>query len=202
MALHKVLMDLPSRSEMNYMLLRHQLGNLDVPAEQLEQINNMRLAGAGRGVMTLEQTRAIDEITTGRRVMLEGAGELAFERAGNPIKTLLNIDIQDMDIDYQAGAVSQQFLKKVQEFLDELPEEQFALLGGSEGRRLVQGQEGALVVANAAEAAGVATDANASLVNAVAQVHDYLKLVEDTGWGNDRRAGSGNPEKAADSSAE
>ncbi len=181
MALHKVLMDLPSRSEMNYMLLRHQLGNLDVPAEQLEQINNMRLAGAGRGVMTPEQTRAIDEITTGRRVMLEGAGELAFERAGNPIKTLLNIDIQDMDIDYQAGAVSQQFLKKVQEFLDELPEEQFALLGGSEGRRLVQGQEGALVVANAAEAAGVATDANASLVNAVAQVHDYLKLVEDTG---------------------
>lgn len=181
MALHKVLMDLPSRSEMNYLLLRHQLGNLDVPAEQLELINNMRLAGAGRGVMTPEQTRAIDEITTGRRVMLEGAGELAFERAGNPIKTLLNIDIQDMDIDYQAGAVSQQFLKKVQEFLDELPEDQFALLGGSEGRRLVQGEEGALVVANATEAAGVTTDANASLVNAVAQVHDYLKLVEDTG---------------------
>ena len=181
MALHKVLMDLPSRSEMNYLLLRHQLGNLDVPAEQLELINNMRLAGAGRGVMTPEQTRAIDEITTGRRVMLEGAGELAFERAGNPIKTLLNIDIQDMDIDYQAGAVSQQFLKKVQEFLDELPEDQFALLGGSEGRRLIQGEDGSLIVANATEAAGVTTDANASLVNAVAQVHDYLKLVEDTG---------------------
>jgi hypothetical protein len=180
MALHKVLMDLPSRAEMNYMLLRHQLGNLDAPAEQLEKINNMRLAGAGRGVMTPEQTAAIDEITTGRRVMLESAGELVFERAGNPIKTLLNIDIQDMDIDYEAGAVSQQFLKKVQEFLDELPEDQFALLGGSEGLRLVQGEDGSLIVANAAEAAGVVTDANASLVNAVAQVHDYLKLVEDT----------------------
>ena len=182
MALHKILMELPSRSEMNYMLLRHQLGNLDVSAEQLEQINNMRLAGAGdgRGVMTAEQTQAIDEITIGRRVMLEQAGELVFERAGNPIKTLLNIDIQNMDIDYEAGAVSQQFLKKVQEFLDGLPEDQFALLGGSEGRRLVQGADGNLLVANAAEAAGVTTDANASLVNAVAQVHDYLKLVEET----------------------
>jgi hypothetical protein len=184
LALNQVVQQLPSRDDLNYMLLRAQTGAFDASEETLDTLRNARLQGAGegRGVLSPEHTIALEEVTAGRRVHIEEAGEFVFAHAGKKVRDLTGIDFQKLDIQYGTDVpVSQQFLAQVGIELEKLGPERFANMGGSEGSRLIQEVEGRLVVADSIEAAGVRTDANADFANGVAQVHDYLKLVETEG---------------------
>jgi len=131
--------------------------------------------------MSPEQTAKLDELTATRRVAIEDAGTFVFSHGGKKVRDLLGLDFENLPIQYGTDVpVSQQFLAHVDEFARQLPDDMSNMVG-SEGAKIVQEVDGRLVVADTVEAAGVRTDANRDLVNSVAQVHDYLKLVEETG---------------------
>jgi hypothetical protein len=182
LALTQTLNELPSRAELNYLLMRSQMEVVDDP-QALVELNKMRLAGVGqgRGVMSPEQTAKLDELTATRRVAIEEAGAFVSAHGGKKVRDLLGLDFENLPIQYGTDVpVSQQFLFHVDEFARQLPDD-MSNMAGSEGAKIVQEVDGRLVVAETVEAAGVKTDANRDLVNSVAQVHDYLKLVEETG---------------------
>ncbi len=182
LALTQTLNELPSRAELNYLLMRSQMEVVDDP-QALAELNKLRLAGVGqgRGVMSPEQTAKLDELTATRRVAIEEAGAFVSAHGGKKVRDLLGLDFENLPIQYGTDVpVSQQFLFHVDEFARQLPDD-MSNMAGSEGAKIVQEVDGRLVVAETVEAAGVKTDANRDLVNSVAQVHDYLKLVEETG---------------------
>jgi hypothetical protein len=182
LALTQTLNELPSRAELNYLLMRSQMEVVDDP-QALADLNKLRLAGVGqgRGVMSPEQTAKLDELTATRRVAIEEAGAFVSAHGGKKVRDLLGLDFENLPIQYGTDVpVSQQFLFHVDEFARQLPDD-MSNMAGSEGAKIVQEVDGRLVVAETVEAAGVKTDANRDLVNSVAQVHDYLKLVEETG---------------------
>lgn len=182
LALTQTLNELPSRAELNYLLMRSQMEVVDDP-QALADLNKLRLAGVGqgRGVMSPEQTAKLDELTATRRVAIEEAGAFVSAHGGKKVRDLLGLDFENLPIQYGTDVpVSQQFLFHVDEFARQLPDDMSNMVG-SEGAKIVQEVDGRFVVAETVEAAGVKTDANRDLVNSVAQVHDYLKLVEETG---------------------
>jgi hypothetical protein len=71
LALTQTLNELPSRAELNYLLMRSQMEVVDDP-QALVELNKLRLAGVGqgRGVMSPEQTAKLDELTATRRVAI------------------------------------------------------------------------------------------------------------------------------------
>lgn len=175
-ALQQVMHTLPGRGEVNYLLLRKQIDEVDASPEKLQEIADMRLAGyepGGRGVLTPEQADAVAELSTVRRNAIEEAGELVYSVAGRKVHDVLGIDFQHFNIDYESAVpVSQQFLRQAKERLEGVQK------GGSEGLELVLEVGDELAIADSIDAPGFVTDADTDLANGVAQVHDYLKLVE------------------------